>query len=304
MLVGLALVWGGSFLFIRVLLDGDIDPLGVSAARLAVGVIVLSPVAYALRGQLPGDVRTWSLLAFMGIVNFAVPWTLIPLGQQHIPSGVASIANSCTPLWASLFAATLMAGERLTARRVAGLALGISGVGVLVVEDVAGVGAAGAWGIFAVVLSTVLYGASVVFIRTRLPHVPPIGLAFGQIGSASIVMVPAALLAGSFEGASLGAREWSSLLVLGAFGSAIGPMLYMTLITELGPVRASVVTYLIPPVGVFLGWLALDEPLGWHLLAALALIISGVALVQNVPVRAFPRWAYRRITFASSPIEP
>ncbi len=304
MLLGLATVWGGSFLFIRILLDAGIDPLGVSAARLVVGSVVLAPVAWALRRDIPRDRKTWMLLAGLGIFNFALPWTLIPLGQQHIPSGVASIANSCTPLWASLFAAIWVPGERLSGRRLGGLTLGIAGVGVLVAEDLAGVGGSGAWGIFAVVLSTLLYGGSVVVIRLRMPHVRPLALAAGQIASATLVMLPLALVTGAFVGAEAGAKEWSSLLVLGGVGSAIGPLLYMTLITELGPVRASVVTYLIPPVGVFLGWLALDEPLGWHLAAALAFIISGVALVQNVPLRDFPRSAYRRLPFVSTPVEP
>lgn len=303
MLLGLAIVWGGSFLFIRVLLDADMDPVGVSAARVAVGALTLSPLAWLARDQFPRDRRTWLFLVGLGVVHFAIPWTIFPIAQQHIPSGVASIGNSCAPIFVSLFAAFLIPGERLTPRRLAGLALGLAGVSVLASGDLSGGSLASVGGILGVVFATLLYGASTVFIRRWMNHVGAVALATGQIGTAALLLLPLALATGAFSGVSMGPKEWSSLFVLGAVGSAIGPVLYMYLIGSTGPVRASVVTYLIPPVGVFLGWAALDEPIGWNLVLAILLIASGVALVQNLPLRRLPAAAYRRLAFASSPAE-
>lgn len=303
-LFALALVWGASFLFIRVLLNADMDPVGISGARVGVGALALSPLVWFARAQFPRDRRSWILLAGLGAVNFAIPWTIFPLAQQHIPSGVASIGNSCSPIFASMFAALLLPGEHLTGRRIVGLALGMGGVATLVAGDLNGVDSGSAWGILGVVFATLLYGGSAVFIRRWMSHVGPIALATGQIATAAVILSPIAFVTGGFSGVSMGSKEWSSLLILGAFGSAIGPILYMSLIGSVGPVRASVVTYLIPPIGVFLGWLALDERIGWDLLGAIILIASGVALVQNLPLRRWPAAAYRRLTFSSSPVEP
>jgi drug/metabolite transporter (DMT)-like permease len=299
----LVVVWGASFLFIQVLLDAGIDPLGVSAARLVTGAVVLAPIAWLARAQFPRDARTWSLLAGLGVFNFALPWTLFPLSQQHIPSGVASIANSCTPVWASVLAAFLIPGERFTFRRATGLGMGFVGIIVLMAGDAGRVDGSATWGILGVVLATLLYGASAVFIRMRMQSVTPVALAMGQIGVASAIVLPVALATGAFQDADMGGAEWASLLALGGVGSGLGPVAYMALIQSLGPVRASVVTYLMPPIGVFLGWAVLDEVIGWNLVLASLLIVSGVALVQNISLRRLgtpTRWR----TPAASPAEP
>ncbi|HEX6029879.1 MAG TPA: EamA family transporter [Tepidiformaceae bacterium] len=303
-LLSLGIVWGSSFLFIRVLVDADMDPLGVAAARLAVGSLFLVPLAWLAREQLPRDAKTWVFLAGLGLFNFALPWTLFPLSEQHIPSGVASIANSCTPLWASVFAAFTVPGEHFTSRRAAGLGLGFVGITVLMANDVSGIDGGAVWGILGVVLATLLYGASAVFIRLRMSHVRPIALTAGQIGVAAAVMIPLALATNAYGDARMGAAEWGSVAALGGLGSGVAVIAYMWLIGSLGPVRASVVTYLMPPVGVLLGWAVLDEEIGWNLVLAILLIVSGVALVQNLSLRRLPRAAYRRVVPSSAAAEP
>ncbi|MGH2609596.1 MAG: DMT family transporter, partial [Tepidiformaceae bacterium] len=198
MLLGLALIWGSSFLFIRVLVDADVDPLGVSAGRLAIGALALAPIAWATRAQFPRDGLTWLLLAGLGVFNFALPWTLFPLSQQHIPSGVASIANSCTPLFASVLSAFLIPGEHFTVRRAAGLGVGFVGIVTLMAGDVGRVDGSAAWGILGVVLATLLYGISAVFIRLRMGHVRAIPLTVGQIGVGAIIMIPLALATNAY----------------------------------------------------------------------------------------------------------
>ena len=304
-LFALVVIWGCSFLFISVLLDAGIEPLGVSGARLLMGSLALAPIAWVFRAQFPRDRVTWLRIAGLGVFNFAIPWTLFPISQEHIPSGVASIANSCTPLWASVLAAFLVPGEHFTVRRAAGLGMGFVGIVLLMAGDVARVDGNGAWGIMGVVLATLLYGLSAVYIRLRMRDVRPIPLAAGQIGVGAVLVTPIALATGAFQDAQMGAPEWGSLFVLGAIGSGLGPVAYMALIQSVGPVRASVVTYLMPPIGVFLGWLVLDEAIGWNLVIASAVIVSGVALVQNLSIGALSRRPYRRgSTAAPAPLEP
>jgi drug/metabolite transporter (DMT)-like permease len=102
----------------------------------------------------------------------------------------------------------------------------------------------------------------------------------------------------------MGAAEWGSVAALGGLGSGVAVIAYMWLIGSLGPVRASVVTYLMPPIGVLLGWAVLDEHIGWNLVLAILLIVSGVALVQNLSLRRLPGAAYRRfVTPFSAPAD-
>lgn len=290
----IAAVWGASFLFIRVLINAGVEPLGVSGGRLGLGLLGLVPFAFLARRQFPRSPGTLLGIATLGVVNFALPWSLIAYGERDISSGVASIANASLPLWAALLAAFVIPGERLGGWRVAGLFAGFGGVGVLAFHDAGGSGGDSVRGLILVVAAAMCYGVSVVAIRRWLRHVPAVPLTFGQVCAAAVILVPVAFATSAYEGAGLGAKEWLSLLALGFGGSAFAVVLYMWLIAQVGAVRASVVTYLLPPVGVSLGWLFLDESVGWNLLLGLALIIGGVGLVQGarlarVVARILPR---------------
>lgn len=281
----LAGIWGASFLFMRVLLDAGVDPAGVSGGRTVLGFLVLLPFAWLGRARFPRDARTWAALAVLGSVNFAFPWTLFSVGQQHVPSGVGSIVNSAQPLFAAIFSTFLIRGSYLGRQQVAGLLVGFAGVAVLMEGNVQSLGRESLQGIPLMLGAVVCYSICTVAIRRWLHHVSPVALTFGQIGFAALYLAPVALATGSFEGAAMGWHEWASLAVLGGAGSGIAVIIWMWLIGEVGPVRAAVVTYLMPVVGVFLGWLLLDESVGWDMAVGLALIVAGVAVVQGLPAR-------------------
>ncbi|MGE5597325.1 MAG: DMT family transporter [Hyphomicrobiales bacterium] len=283
-LLAMAAIWGGSFLYVRVLIDAGIAPTGISGIRTVVGMLSLLPVAIAMRRQFPRDGRTWLALLALGFLNFAVPWTLVAMSEEHIPSGVASIVNSAMPLWTAIFAVALIRNERLTAVQVMGLVLGFLGVVALLGEDLADLGGDSARGVALMLLATACAGLSSVIIRRWLLHVPPLPLTIGQVGFASCMLVPLAIGSGAYDGASFGLKEAASALALGGLGSGVAVVAFMWLIGQIGAVRAVVVTYLIPPIGVFLGWAVLDEPIGWNLVLGLSLVAGGVALVQGVPV--------------------
>ncbi len=281
-LLVLASVWGASFLFIRVLADAGVAPLGISAGRTAFGLATLTPFAWVARHQFPRARRTWLALAGLGLVNFALPWTLFGFGEKHVPSGAASIINSGMPLWSAVFSTVLVRSDRLTPARTGGLLLGFAGVTAVMGADLGDLGGSSVRGTSAIVLATVCYGFSGVSIRRWLGHVPALPLTIGQIGFACLVLMPVALATGAYSDAYMGGAEWASIILLGAAGSGIAVAIYMWLIGEVGAVRAAVVTYMMPPVGVTLGWLLLDERIGWNLVAGLVLIVLGVALVQGV----------------------
>lgn len=290
---GLLLVaglWGCSFVFIRVLVTAGMEPLGVSAARTGLGTMAILPIALVLRRQLPRSGRTWLALAVLGLTNFAIPWTLFAFGQQYVPSGVASITNSAQPLWAAIISTILIREQRLGRAKAGGLLLGFFGVIVLMNDGLRNLDGDALKGIPVMVFATLFYGVSSVSIRRWLKDVPTVPLTIGQVGFAALYLGPAALITGAFDDARMGWHEWSSLIVLGTIGSGLSIIVFMWLVQNVGPVRAAMVTYLMPPIGVFVGWLVLDESIGWNMLLGLAFIIAGVAIVQQVPVR---RWLGR-----------
>lgn len=298
----LALAWGASFLFIKVIIDAGAAPAGVSFARSALGAAVLAPAAWRLRAQFPRTTVAWLLLVALGFFNFALPWTLFAIAAQHAPSSVSAIANSSSPLWAAIFATVLIKVDRLNRTRVAGLLCGFLGVVLLMGQDLLRSG--GNASAFAVVLmlgATLCYGFCAVAIRRWMHDVPAIPLAFGQLAIATCFLLPVAAVSG-IPSPSLGTNAVLSLLALGLVNSGIGVMCMMWLIHQVGPVRAIVVTYLIPPIGVFLGWLVLGETIGWNLLLGLAFVIAGVALVQQISPRAIARRLTVRMT--GTPAEP
>jgi drug/metabolite transporter (DMT)-like permease len=223
----------------------------------------------------------------LGVLNFAIPWTLFGIAETHVPSGAAAVANASAPLWSAVLATLFLAAEPLDGRRSAGLLLGFAGVIVLMGGDLQDLSGAAAASILLILAATLCYAASAVSIRRWLRDVPPVPLASVQVATAACLLMPAALVTGAFDDADIGTQAASSALALGALGSGLAVVGYMYLIQNAGPVRASVVTYLAPPIGVFLGWLLLDESLGWNLFAALGFILAGAALVQGVKGRRF-----------------
>ena len=288
-LIALSLTWGCSFLFIKVIVDGGVEPMGMSAVRTLLGGATLIPFAWRARSAFHQTRQTWAWMIALGVLNFAIPWTLFGVAGSHVPSGVSAVGNAAMPLWAALFSVVLLKADRLGGLRVVGLLLGFVGVIVLMSEDVTQISASQAGSIALILLATCCYGISSVSIRRWLGHVPAVPLATVQVGTAAVLLMPAALLTGAFSNADFDVQVVSSLVALGTVGSGLAVVAMMYLIQNLGPVRASVVTYIVPPIGVLLGWLVLDEAIGWNLLLALAFILSGVALVQGVGPRTV--WA-------------
>ena len=288
-LITLGVIWGASFLFIKVAVDAGGHPIGVSAARTAFGSLALLPLAFLARKRAPRRPGAWLLLALLGLVNFALPWTLFAVAAEHAPSGASSIANSCQPLWSALIVTFVARQDRIRGLRAVGLAVGFGGVLLLMGGDLARTDTGGSVAILLMLLATLCYAASAVTIRVWLSDVPALFLAAAQIGFAALCLLPLAAVRGELPGPSLGTNAVLALVLLGLANSGVAVVGYMWLIGEVGPVRAAVVTYLMPPVGVTLGWLVLGEPVGWNLLGGLALVVLGVAMVQRLPVAALLR---------------
>jgi len=217
----------------------------------------------------------------MGLLNGAVPYSLIFWSEQHISSGLASLLQATMPLFTVLMGHFLMRDERLTAGRVAGVALGFAGVGLLMLPDLRQGAHANLLGELAMVASSVSYAGAALFARSRLRGQPALVSTTGQLTMGAVWIVPLSLLV---EGPP---RAVPSLPVLGSWlgltilGTVIAYTIYFKLIEWTSAAFTSTVTYIIPVFGLFLGALVLNEPLSLTLLISLGLILAGVLLVRR-----------------------
>ncbi|HMO94772.1 MAG TPA: DMT family transporter [Tepidiformaceae bacterium] len=284
----LAVTWGCSFVLIKVMSEGGMGGPAIASMRTALGFATIVPIVLFNRGQLRQERRTWVSLAGLGLFNFAMPWTIFGVAAGYVPSGAAAIVNSTAPLWVTLITVFAMKQESVSGLKAVGVALGFAGVVVLMGNDLGNIGGAATLSLLMIMVATLCYGCSALYIRRTMAGVPPVVVAGGQIGFATLFLAPVALLSGSYSGVDWNGQVLLSAVLLGAIGSGFGPIAYMGLIQQVGALKASVVTYLIPPVGVLLGWLLLNEQVGWNMIAGLGLILLGVSLTQEL-IKGFVR---------------
>jgi len=289
----LSLVWGSSFLFIKIAVQ-DLSPLTLVSLRLGLGFLLLAPVLAWRRDRLPRERRTWIDLAVVGLVGTAIPFTLISWGEQRIDSGLASLLTSTTPLFAVLMADIWQHDRPVTPGTITGLAGGFVGILVLLGEDVLdGAALNGLDGQVATITAAGCYAVSSTYIRKRLRHLPPLVLSCGQIlfaclfASIGVLVLerPATVVTLNLAALASG-PVLLSVVWLGLLGSGLAYVLYNTILQEWGATRASMVTYLIPIVGLALGVLVLNEALSWRLVAGGLLTIGGTVMVNIKPAAA------------------
>lgn len=282
----LTLAWGTSFLFIKVGLR-TLQPITLVALRLLVGWLGLMALM-TLRGQsLPRQWSIWRHLLVMGLVNTAVPFILITWaesGPNGVDSAVASILNSTVPLFTIVMAGVFFRIEEVTLGRVLGLLIGFAGVVLLMSRDLSS-----QWGTavpqLAVVLAAVCYAFAATYARRNLHAVDPIILAAGQLLVADVLVWLAALRFEQFTQQSLPWTTVGAILWLGLLGSCLAYILFFHILRNWGATRASMITYVLPVVGVTAGVVFLDETFDWRLLIGGLLILSGVAAVNWRPKR-------------------
>ncbi len=280
----LALMWGSSYLFIKIGVE-TLPPLSLVLLRVLVGLAILLAVVAVTRTPLPRDARTIGHLAVLGAVNVAIPFWLIGWAEQHIDSGLAGILQSTSPFFTLVIAASFVHDEHITRGRLVGIGLGFAGIVVLSAQDVAGLGSAS--GLERVLAELAVVGASLAYsigntyARRTLRNARPLVLATGQVGGAAVVVAVLTLLIDG--GVTLPAVPEAavSVLWLGAIGTGFAYILFFRLLTGWGPTRASLVAYLLPVVAVILGVVVLGESVDAFFVAGAALIVAGVWVVNR-----------------------
>ena len=292
-LLALGAIWGASFLFIKVIVD-ETSALEVAEGRMFFGALAVGVVIAMRKMPLRRPPVLWFKVAAWALVGIVVPFILIAWAEEHIASGTASVLNSTMPLFTMLFAAIFLIEEQLTPARVAGLAIGFVGIIVLTGGDVYDLRDSAVLGQLAVVGAAACYGAGAIYARSLLKEEDPVSLTGGQLVLGTALVLPIMLVVRGTPDYSLSVEAWLSLLALGVLGTGIAIIIYLWLVDNVGSVRSSLVTYIIPIVGLFLGWAVLDESIGLNTVLGCALIIAGVAAVmrgqapssQRLPVAA------------------
>jgi drug/metabolite transporter (DMT)-like permease len=273
LMLTLAFLWGASYLFIKVA-GREIQPGTMMLTRIVIAATLL--VAFlASRGEL-GDLRRAPLAAYgLGLLNSAIPFTLIAWGERHIDSGVAAIANASVPIFVALLAIRLRPAERSTGARGAGVLLGLVGVGVLT-----GVAPQGGWwgvaGTLAVVAASLSYAGAGLWGQHLITRVSGPVLSTASLLGAAVVMLP--LGVAQAPGELPGWKPVLSVLALAVLGTAAAQLVWFRLLRRYGSARSSLVTYLLPVTALAYGGLFLDEAIHPSALIGLVLILGGVAL--------------------------
>ncbi|HEY6760000.1 MAG TPA: transporter substrate-binding domain-containing protein [Baekduia sp.] len=266
-------LWGIPYLFIKVAVDDGVPPVFLAWARVTLGAVVLLVLAQragVLRSALRRGNARW-LLAY-AVLEICLPFPLIAAGEQHVPSSLAAILIAAVPMLVALLALRFDRSERATGRRAAGLAIGFAGVIALVGLDVSG-SAQALVGAGAILLAAVGYAAGPMIISQQLADLDPRALMAVALTIAALLLTPAALLAPPAHTPSTDALL--SIVILGLFCTAAAFVLFGALIGEVGPGRATVITYISPIVAVALGVAVLGERPGAGAVAGLLLILAG-----------------------------
>jgi drug/metabolite transporter (DMT)-like permease len=279
-LLALGATWGTSFLFIKVIVE-ETSALEVAQGRLFFGALAIGAVMAMRRTRLRWPPSLWLQVAVWALVSLVAPFTLIAWAEEHIDSGTASVLNSTMPLFTTLFAAIFLMEEQLTPVRGAGLVVGFLGVIVLTGGDIYDFSDSSVLGQLAVVGAAACYGAGAVYARGLLKQAEPLELSGAQLVLGAVLALPIMLGVRGTPDYSLSVEAWLSLLALGVLGTGIAIVAYLWLVDNVGSVRSSLVTYIIPIVGLSLGWAVLDESIGVNTILGCALIIAGVAAVMR-----------------------
>lgn len=280
MLLILAALWGGSFLFNAIAVQ-DLPTLTIVALRVGLAAVVLWAIVIALRRPLPQKWHIWLAFLGMGFLNNVIPFCLIVWAQHSITSGLASILNATTPLCTVAVAGIFLRDEPITKRKLLGLAIGFAGVIVMIGPTaVAGVAkdALAALACLGAALSYAL--ASVFGRRFRRFDVDPIVVATGQVTGAFIFLAPFAIVFHGPWGVPQLATV-SAILCLAVFSTALAYMLFFNILARAGATNISLVTFLVPVFAIALGVIVLDEPIKAAQILGMGLIGLGLVAIDG-----------------------
>jgi drug/metabolite transporter (DMT)-like permease len=274
--VALCVIWGLPYFFIKLALT-ELPPVSVAWARIALGAVVLLPVAWK-RGSLRGLGGHKGAVVAYAFAELVIPFVLISVGERWVSSSLAGILIATVPMTVILLSPAFGVHERLSVRRSVGLVTGLVGVVTLLGLDAVD-GVFGWIGVCCIVIATVGYATGALLVQRYLSGLDEQGAIAASLGVAAVILLPAGVWSMPARMPSL--LVLTSLVVLGVVCSAVALSLFFYLIARLGAARAAVITYVNPAVAALLGVAVLHEPFGPGAILGLALILLGSWLATH-----------------------
>jgi drug/metabolite transporter (DMT)-like permease len=282
-LVSLAMLWGGSFLFMR-MGAAEFGPVVLSALRLIGAALLLVPLLL-WRDQWPALRQHWRPIFVVGVTNSALPFVCFAYAALSISAGLMAIFNAATPLFAAVMAWWWLK-DKLTPLRIVGLVIGFIGVAWLAWEKASFKPGGSGWAVLACLAASLLYGFSANFTKRKLTGVPPLAVAAGsQLGAAMFLLLPALWL---WPAQAPSGRAWVMAALLAFACTGLAYLMFFRLIANVGPSNAVTVTFLVPLFAVLWGWLFLGELLTPEMGIGCLVILLGTGLTTGVL-----RWEHR-----------
>lgn len=292
--LGLGLIWGSSYLFIKLAVD-DFGTFTLVALRLIVGATLLWIVVRAAGQALPRERRIYGHLLVMAIINVTIPFLLITWAEQSVESSLAAILTSPVPLFAIVLSALFLHDEPMRVNGLVGLVVGFFGVVIITSRGLTSEGSS-IGGELALLGATVSYACGAVYSRRNVRGLPAMIPAVFQVSFAAVITAAIAIVLEHPWTATPDLQAVFAILWLGILGSGVAYLLVFRLFSRWGATRTTLVAYLIPVVGIALGFLVLQEPLDARILFGTGLVIAGIGLVNS-------RFGRRRLFGRTSPVK-
>jgi drug/metabolite transporter (DMT)-like permease len=291
---GLGFMWGSSYLFIKLAVN-DFGTFTLVALRLLVGAILLWTVVRVAGQELPRERRIYGHLLVMAIINITIPFLLITWAEQSVESSLAAILTSPVPLFAIVLSSLFLADEPMRVNGVVGLLVGFVGVVIITSGGLTGQGSSIA-GEVALLGAAFSYACGAVYSRRNVRGLAPMIPAVFQVTFAAIITGILAILLEHPWTAHPSTEAIFSILWLGILGSGLAYLFVFRLFAAWGATRTTLVSYVIPVVGIVLGYLVLAEPVDVRIVVGTGLVIAGVGLVNS-------RFGRRRLFGRVPPVE-
>jgi drug/metabolite transporter (DMT)-like permease len=278
--LGLGFAWGIPYLLIKVAVE-EISPSELVLARTSIAALLLLPLALA-KGDVVPVLKRWRPLLAFALVEIAIPWVALGNAEQELPSSTTGLLIAAVPLVGLAVAYLTGRTERLNPTAWLGLALGIAGVAALVGLDVGGSELDGVAQIGIVVVG---YAVGPAILARALSDLPGLGVVALSLTITAVIYVPIVLVGGDVSGGSPSGKVIASVLVLASVCTAAAFLMMFGLVNEVGPVRATTITYINPAVAVVAGVVVLSEPVTVWTVVGFALVVAGSFLVNRRPRR-------------------
>ncbi len=280
----LGLIWGASFLAIRIALD-TIPVMTSVLHRVFWAMLALWLIVWAKQQSVPTDLRTWGAFLVMGLLNNAIPFTLMAWGQLYIDTGLTSILNAATAVFGVLVAAMLFRDERLTKARALGVGLGFLGVTIAIgwrnfasfnIQNVAQL---------AIIAGALSYAFASAWARVTLAHLPPTVAAAGMLTGATVVILPITMMTDGIPVLNLPAITWVAITYYALVATAGAYLLYYRVLAMAGAGNLMLVTLVIPPIAILLGSVLRDEALPVQAYLGFAVLGLGLLILNRSAAR-------------------